>query len=69
MEQKFCVIYLLLKFLVVKSVIFIIVSAHPWLRGLHKVPLDILVFRLMKSYIRSSVIRRAALKVNTHFYT
>eukprot|EP00250_Pteridium_aquilinum_P015260 c22480_g1_i1 orf=512-2287(+) len=35
---------------------------HPWIRGYQKVPLDVLIFRLVKSYLRSSVVRRAALK-------
>ncbi|MCO5555189.1 hypothetical protein L7F22_008732 [Adiantum nelumboides] len=35
---------------------------HPWIRGHQKVPLDILIFRLVKSYLRSSVVRRAALR-------
>lgn len=35
---------------------------HPWIRGEQKVPLDILVYRLVKSYLRSSLVRRAALK-------
>ncbi|RAL39681.1 hypothetical protein DM860_003214 [Cuscuta australis] len=37
---------------------------HPWIRN-HinvKLPLDILVFRLMKSYMRSSSLRKAALR-------
>ncbi|KAK8259219.1 hypothetical protein V6Z12_D13G041900 [Gossypium hirsutum] len=37
---------------------------HPWIRSHNdvKVPLDILVFRLMKAYMRSSTLRKAALK-------
>ncbi|KNA08410.1 hypothetical protein SOVF_162870 [Spinacia oleracea] len=37
---------------------------HPWLRnqGEVKVPLDILVFKLLKIYMRSSSLRKAALK-------
>ncbi|CAH9057676.1 unnamed protein product [Cuscuta europaea] len=37
---------------------------HPWIRDHSdaKVPLDILVFRLMKSYMRSSSLRKAALR-------
>lgn len=35
---------------------------HPWIRGHQKVPLDVLIFRLVKSYLRSSNVRRAALK-------
>ncbi|KAK9678577.1 hypothetical protein RND81_11G220500 [Saponaria officinalis] len=37
---------------------------HPWLRnhGEVKVPLDVLVFKLLKIYIRSSTLRKAALR-------
>ncbi|KAL8473137.1 hypothetical protein ACS0TY_030101 [Phlomoides rotata] len=37
---------------------------HPWIRNTHdvKVPLDILIFRLMKAYMRSSPLRKAALR-------
>lgn len=35
---------------------------HPWIRGHQKLPLDVLIFRLVKSYLRSSTVRRAALK-------
>ncbi|URD84932.1 CDPK-related protein [Musa troglodytarum] len=37
---------------------------HPWIRNYNdiKVPLDILVFRLIKSYLRSSSLRKAALR-------
>ncbi|TYH90367.1 hypothetical protein ES332_A13G043600v1 [Gossypium tomentosum] len=37
---------------------------HPWIQNHNdvKVPLDILVFRLMKAYMRSSTLRKAALK-------
>lgn len=35
---------------------------HPWIRGHQQVPLDILIFRLVKTYLRSSIVRRAALK-------
>ncbi|KAL4304597.1 hypothetical protein GQ457_10G021030 [Hibiscus cannabinus] len=37
---------------------------HPWIKNHNdvKVPLDILVFRLMKAYMRSSTLRKAALK-------
>ncbi|KAK6160758.1 hypothetical protein DH2020_004139 [Rehmannia glutinosa] len=36
---------------------------HPWLRNTNdvKVPLDILIFKLMKAYMRSSPLRKAAL--------
>ncbi|KAJ8554247.1 hypothetical protein K7X08_024925 [Anisodus acutangulus] len=37
--------------------------SHPWLRTEnHFIPLDILIFKLVKSYIRSSPLKRAALK-------
>ncbi|KAF3626751.1 CDPK-related kinase 4 [Capsicum annuum] len=37
--------------------------AHPWLRTENpSVPLDILIFKLVKSYIRTSSLKRAALK-------
>ncbi|KAH7421072.1 hypothetical protein KP509_13G039200 [Ceratopteris richardii] len=36
--------------------------SHPWIRGQQNVPLDILIFRLVKSYCRSSAVRRAALR-------
>ncbi|KAL5992682.1 hypothetical protein ACLOJK_013601 [Asimina triloba] len=37
---------------------------HPWLRNYSdvKVPLDILIFKLMKAYMRSSSLRKAALR-------
>ncbi|KAM2199856.1 hypothetical protein ACFX1Q_002956 [Malus domestica] len=36
---------------------------HPWLRDeKHDVPLDILIYKLVKSYVRSSPFKRAALK-------
>ncbi|RRT53743.1 hypothetical protein BHE74_00011894 [Ensete ventricosum] len=37
---------------------------HPWIRNYNdiKVPLDILVFRLIKAYLRSSSLRKAALR-------
>ncbi|KAJ9152943.1 hypothetical protein P3X46_026447 [Hevea brasiliensis] len=38
--------------------------SHPWIRNHNdvKVPLDILIFRLMKAYMRSSSLRKAALR-------
>lgn len=36
--------------------------AHPWIRGQQTIPLDILIYRQVKSYLRSSSLRRAALK-------
>lgn len=39
-------------------------AAHPWLRDEQRhIPLDILIYKLIKSYIRSSPFKRAALKV------
>lgn len=40
-------------------------SGHPWLRNTSdiKAPLDILIFKLMKAYMRSSPLRKAALRV------
>lgn len=37
---------------------------HPWIKNSHdmKVPLDILIFKLMKTYMRSSALRKAALR-------
>ncbi|MCO5566896.1 hypothetical protein L7F22_020579 [Adiantum nelumboides] len=35
---------------------------HPWLRGSQKVPLDMQVLTLVKSYLESSSLRRSALK-------
>ncbi|CAA3011342.1 CDPK-related kinase 5 [Olea europaea subsp. europaea] len=39
---------------------------HPWIKNSndYKVPLDILVFKLMKAYMRSSPLRKAALRVS-----
>lgn len=38
--------------------------SHPWLRNSKdiKIPLDVIMFRLMKTYMRSSSLRKAALK-------
>ncbi|XP_058730750.1 CDPK-related kinase 5-like [Vicia villosa] len=38
--------------------------SHPWIRNYNdvKVPLDILIFKLMKTYMRSSSLRKAALR-------
>ncbi|XP_015067044.1 CDPK-related kinase 5 [Solanum pennellii] len=37
---------------------------HPWIKNSHniEVPLDILIFKLMKAYMRSSALRKAALR-------
>jgi len=41
------------------------VAAHPWLRDERRqIPLDMLVFKLVKAYLRSTPLKRAALKVN-----
>ena len=43
--------------------------AHPWLRDEnHAVPLDILVYKLVKSYVRVSPFKRAALKVIAFYF-
>ncbi len=39
---------------------------HPWIGGNQKVPLDILIYRLVRSYLRSSSMKRAALKVDIY---
>lgn len=39
-------------------------AAHPWLKEeKHGVPLDIMVYKLVKLYVRATPLRRAALKV------
>ena len=40
-------------------------AGHPWIKNYKdvKVPLDILVFKLMKTYMRSSSLRKEALRV------
>lgn len=41
------------------------VAAHPWIRSNNvKIPLDILVYRLVRNYLRASSMRKAALKVS-----
>lgn len=41
-----------------------IFAAQPWLRDENRaVPLDILIYKLVKSYIRSTPFKRTALKV------
>ena len=41
-----------------------IFAAHPWLRNEKiAIPLDILIYKLVKSYVRASPLKRAALKV------
>lgn len=48
-----------------KALIYISGAGHPWIRNTNdvKVPLDILIFKLMKAYMRSSALRKAALRV------
>jgi len=45
----------------------VVLAGHPWIRNYNnvKVPLDILIFKLMKTYMRSSSLRKAALRVRT----
>ncbi|KAG5528880.1 hypothetical protein RHGRI_029517 [Rhododendron griersonianum] len=40
-------------------------QCHPWIKNNNdaKVPLDIMIFKLMKAYMRSSALRKAALRV------
>lgn len=42
------------------------ISGHPWIRNYNgvKVPLDIHVFKLLKAYMRSSSLRKGALRVS-----
>lgn len=46
-------------------------TGHPWIKNSNdiKVPLDILVFKLMKAYMRSSPLRKAALRVSIYCYS
>jgi hypothetical protein len=47
-----------------------ICAAHPWLRDeKNAIPLDILIYKLVKSYVRASPLKRAALKVVTCYAT
>ncbi|KHN36210.1 CDPK-related protein kinase [Glycine soja] len=44
--------------------------SHPWIRNKDvKVPLDILIFKLMKAYMRSSSLRKAALRALSKMLT
>jgi hypothetical protein len=47
------------------------VVAHTWLRDEQcQIPLDMLVFKLVKAYLRSTPLKRAAMKVSLFiFYT
>lgn len=51
-------------FLEIRAII-LCFAGHPWIRNYNdvKVPLDILIFKLMKTYMRSSSLRKAALRV------
>jgi hypothetical protein len=43
-------------------------AAHPWLRDENcAVPLDILIYKLVKSYVRATTFKRAALKVVVYY--
>jgi hypothetical protein len=50
--------------------VFLFFVGHPWIRNYNdiKLPLDILIFRLIKAYIRSSSLRKAALRVSIQFF-
>lgn len=51
-----------------KSIHFSLSAAHPWLRDLNStIPLDMMIYKLVKSYIRATPLKRAALKVCPHF--
>lgn len=53
--------------LVYSILISISVAAHPWFRGEQwQVPLDILVYKSVKAYLRITPFKRAALKVLSH---
>lgn len=40
------------------------IAAHPWLRDdSRSIPLDILIYKLVKSYVHATPFKRAALKV------
>lgn len=48
----------------IKLITPLIYAGHPWLRDEnHPIPLDIQTFKLVKSYIRATSFKRAALKV------
>jgi hypothetical protein len=45
-----------------------IFAAHPWLRDENQaVPLDILIYKLVRSYVRATPFKRAALKVVSQY--
>jgi hypothetical protein len=40
------------------------IAAHPWLHNdIRPIPLDILIYKLVKSYLHATPFKRAALKV------
>lgn len=42
------------------------IAVHPWLRSeSHPIPLDILIYKLVKSYLNATPLKRAALKVSS----
>lgn len=43
-------------------------AAHPWLRDQQQhIPLDMLIYKLVKAYLRATPLKRAALKVLSCF--
>lgn len=41
-----------------------VIAAHPWLRDESRpIPLDILIYKLVKSYLHATPFKRAAVKV------
>lgn len=58
-----------ISFYVLKLIHFSLSAAHPWLRDLNiTIPLDMMIYRLIKSYIRATPLKRAALKVCPHCF-
>lgn len=56
--------------MILTSEITSIFAAHPWLRdGRSAVPLDIMIYKLVKSYVRASPLKRASLKVASCYAT
>lgn len=62
------IIYLIFNqdMLIIVDLLSMLFTGHPWIGNYKdvKVPLDILIFRLMKAYMRSSSLRKAALRVS-----
>jgi hypothetical protein len=60
----------LLAFLNLNWYLLLFVAGHPWIKSSNevKVPLDILILKLMKAYMRSSSLRKAALRVCNAIY-